>query len=144
MGVVLDSHKYLYKLITINKHQKHFPRINRKEDVMYGIRKQNWQRHKVKRTPSAALNQYNEVCDSQSRLFLLINTYTLIQSFTYLKCLEFYHGKNFTHYMLLIDTHWTTIEKFADLFYLWLLNMYIILGIYFWNLCNLTHYTRRW
>lgn len=76
MGVVLDSHKYLYKLITINKHQKHFPRINRKEDVMYGIRKQNWQRHKVKRTPSAALNQYNEVCDSQSRLFLLINTYT--------------------------------------------------------------------
>lgn len=141
MGVVLDSHKYLYKLITINKHQKHFPRINRKEDVMYGITKQNWQRHKVKRTPSAALNQYN-VIHSLGYFCWLIHT--LIQSFTYLKCLEFYHGKNYKHYMLLIDTHWTTIEKFADLTYLRLLNMYIILGIYFWNLCNLTHYTRRW
>lgn len=110
MGVVLDSHKYLYKLITINKHQKHFPRINRKEDVMYGIRKQNWQRHKIKRTPSAALNQYN-VIHSLGYFCWLIHI------FTYLKCLEFYHGKNFTHYMLLIDTHWTTIEKFADIIF---------------------------
>lgn len=134
-GVVLDSHKYLYisslQLIS----------IKRKEDVMYGIRKQNWQRHKVKRTPSAALNQYN-VIHSLGYFCWLIHT--LIQSFTYLKCLEFNPRKNYKHYMLLIDTHWTTIEKFTDLSYLRLLNMFIILGIYFWNLCNLTHYTRRW
>lgn len=77
---------------------------------MYGIRKQSWQRHKVERTPSAALNQYNRVCDSESGLFLLINTYTY--SIIYLKYMKFCHGKNFTHYMfmILIDTR-TIIEK---------------------------------
>lgn len=58
-------------------------------------------------------------CDSQSRLFLLINTYTysiiyLPKVFGILSWQKFY-----------------TIEKFADLSYLRLLNMYIILGIYF-------------
>lgn len=109
-GCGFYSHQYTYKHITINQHQKHLPRTNRKEDVMYGIRKQSWQRHKVERTPSAALNQYNRVCDSESGLFLLINTYTY--SIIYLKYMKFCHGKNFTHYMfmILIDTR-TIIEK---------------------------------
>lgn len=109
-GCGFYSHQYTYKHITINQHQKHLPRINRKGDVMYGIIKQSWQRHKVERTPSAALNQYNRVCDSESGLFLLINTYTY--SIIYLKYMKFCHGKNFTHYMfmILIDTR-TIIEK---------------------------------
>lgn len=114
-GCGFYSHQYTYKHITINQHQKHLPRINSTSPEpigkrMYGIRKQSWQRHKVDRTPSAALNQYNRVCDSESGLFLLINTYTY--SIIYLKYMKFCHGKNFTHYMfmILIDTR-TIIEK---------------------------------
>lgn len=98
---------------------------------MYGIRKQNWQRHKVKRTPSAALNQYN-VIHSLGYFCWLIHT--LIHAIIYLPKV----------FGILSWQKFYTIEKFADLSYLRLLNMYIILGIYFWNLCNLTHYTRRW